>query len=112
MDGKKRILELESMVAGLRDVIVDTSDCLEGWGTHKQCGDSLCGPVHESITGARNSTQATAEAHDARIERRGRALGLREANKILARFFYAEPKAMKVYDLVEAKAKELEKEEG
>jgi len=42
--------------------------------------------------------------------REAKADGYDGANKIMARFFYAEPKAMKVYGLIETEAAALRKE--
>ena len=71
MDDKARIAELEGMVAGLRDFVKNL------WPDV-----SPDAPIWDNTRAWLEDTKAVAEAHDARIERRGEAKGLREAAKL------------------------------
>ena len=116
MDDKARIANLESMVAGLREALdadkttggffddgenVPMRGCCGSYGNHEpKCPFVL---RHKALA----NTQAVAEAHDARIERRGRAKGLMFSENLCRRNGYRV-----IANVLKSQADELEKEEG
>ncbi len=114
MDDKARIAELEGMVAGLRDYVrraewIRTVGLVDGRSSHEALVR-----MEEPLEAALIDTQAVAEAHDARIERRGRAKELKELAKDLysAGQINTKPTFAQFARACESKAEELEKEVG
>ena len=83
MDDKARIAELEGMVAVLWKELSDECASLSGEMKESGHGEAMC--PKENPCGwceplwVLKDTKVAAEAHDARIERKGMAKGLREA---------------------------------
>lgn len=103
---KAKIAGLEGMVAGLREEMVPAIEYLDSLGKLEEYEPEA--QIRDCFRKTIANTQATAKAHDARIERRGRAKGLREAEKM----WLGEADPYLLGDFFIAKAEELEKEVG
>ncbi len=111
----KKIAELEGKVAGLRGEMVPAIEYLDSLGKLEEYEPEA--QMRDCFRKVLANTRAVADAYTARIERRGRAKGLREAVEDVERedgghYTGYKPLRVRLKDILEAKAEELEKEVG